>query len=220
MAGRPRTRAKKAAQEQAKKNGKPILTASGRLEPKHKYLADIYAEKYTTFNALRNAMIQNGIVEHRINPYDVIQRAIDDTATDYLLIRRAIEKDSHGDPEQLTDHPLFPYMERMREAMVRYSTFAMQYDIQKRQLKLSESRIAMLAVVLKTVLHNLGLNQEQIQAAPGMLIEAVMDAQPKENTHLRTTGQSQFDPHKASALAEILHNDAAIEIIDADEDNQ
>jgi len=188
-----------------------------RTAPKYQYLADIYAEKYTTFHALRNAMVQNGIVEHGINPYDCIQRAIDDVTTDYLLLRKAIDKDSHGDPDLLTDHPLFPYMEHMREAMVRYSTFAMQYDIQKRQLKLSETRVALLATALQTTLKTLGLNQDQIRQVPRLLIEQVKNNQSKVNTHIANFGETRFDEHKATALAEILHHDAEVEIIDLDD---
>jgi hypothetical protein len=166
MAGRPKTRAKREQQALAQKNGTPDLSQSGRMTPKYQYLADIYAEKYNTFQALRNAMIANGIVEHGINPYDVIQRAIDDTTTDYLLLRRAIDKDTNGDPEALVDHPLYPYMEHMREAMVRYATFATQYDIQKRQLKLSETRIALLSNTMRDVLTQMGVPHDQIRQIP------------------------------------------------------
>jgi hypothetical protein len=216
MPGRPKTRAKRLAAEQARKNGTPLLTASGRTTPKHEYLADIYAERYTTFDALRQAMVQNGIVEHGINPYEVIQRAIDDTTTDYLLVRRAIDKDTHGDPQKLVDHPLYEYMEHMREAMVRYSTFAMQYDIQKRQLRLSETRVALLATTLRTVLTDLGLTQDQIKQVPRLLIEAIQNEEPRQPNI--GAGQTKLDVNKATALAEILHHDSTVEILDADED--
>jgi hypothetical protein len=216
MPGRPKTRAKRLAAEQARKNGTPLLTASGRTTPKHEYLADIYAERYTTFDALRQAMVQNGIVEHGINPYEVIQRAIDDTTTDYLLLRRAIDKDTKGDPAKLVNHPLYEYMEHMREAMVRYSTFAMQYDIQKRQLRLSETRVALLATTLRTVLTDLGLTQDQIKQVPRLLIEAIQNEEPRQPNI--GAGQTKLDVNKATALAEILHHDSTVEILDADED--
>jgi hypothetical protein len=214
MAGRPKTRQRR--QELQERNQTRYQNQNTQA-PKHKYLADIYAEKYTTFDALRQAMIHNGIVEHGINPYEVIQRAIDDTTTDYLLLRRQIDRDSHGDPQKLVDHPLYDYMEHMREAMVRYSTFAMQYDIQKRQIKLSETRVAVLAVALKTTLTNLGLNPDQIKATPRLLIDAVKAQEPKANAHANHLGQQRFDENKATALAEILHHDAEIEIIDVEE---
>ena len=209
MAGRPRTRARREAQ----KKGRPGLAHSNRTAPKYQYLADIYAERYNTFDALRQAMVENGIVEHGINPYDVIQRAIDDTTTDYLLLRRQIDKDTHGDPEALVDHPLYDYMEHMREASVRYATFATQYDIQKRQLKLSETRVALLAHTLRTVGENLGLTNDQIKQIPTLLIEQVAKASPA--THVQ--GKQVLDQTKALALAEILHHDAEVEVIDVDE---
>jgi len=209
MAGRPKTRAKLAAA----RNGHPVLPSG----PKFKYLADIYAERYTTFDALRHAMLSNGIVEHGVNPYDCIQRAIDDVTTDYLLLRNRIDKDTRGDPELLIDHPLYDYMERMREAMVRYSTFAMQYDIQKRQLKLSETRVAVMAQALRITLTQLGFNHDQIRQAPRMLIEAIQAQEPKTNAHAPAAAPSKLDPQKAEALAEILANDTVVEVIDVEE---
>jgi hypothetical protein len=102
-------------------------------------------------------------------------------------------------------------MEHMREAMVRYSTFAMQYDIQKRQLKLSESRIALLAVTLRTVLEQLGLSHEQIKQAPKLLIAAIQAEETPNQPKL-----AHISPHKAEALAEIIAHDAEVTITDAD----
>jgi hypothetical protein len=171
-------------------------------------LAELYSEKYTTFDALRVAMVRNGIVEHRISAYDVIQRAIDDTFTDYALMRQRIERDSHGDILAAVEHPLYPYMEKAREAMVRYSTFAMQYDIQLRQLRLSEARVGILAATLRNVLQTLGLDHDQIQQVPKLLIEEMKG----EEKDIR---QSKLDEKKAEAIAEILANDSEVEILDA-----
>ena len=147
-------------------------------------------------------MVQSGIVDHGINPYDVIQRAIDDTSTDYLLLRRKIDRDTQGNPTKLVNHPLYDYMEHTRECMVRYSTMAMQYDIQKRQLKLTEARTALLSYALKEVLTNLNLPPDQIKRVPQLLIEQMARTTPT------------IDAHKATALAEILSNDATIIIED------
>lgn len=187
MAGRPKTR-----ERQRRANNRP----------KYPALAAIYAERYSSFDALRTAMVQSGIVDHGINPYEVIQRAIDDTTFDYLLIRKQIDKDTHGDPYKITAHPLYDHMEHIREATVRYSSMAMQYDIARRQLRLSESRIALLAHTLKEVLPKLGVTQEQIKQVPQLLIEQLHHQQPT------------LDETKATALAEILGNDAEIVIED------
>lgn len=164
-------------------------------------------------------MVQNGIVDHGINPYDCIQRAIDDTAGDYLLLRQRIDRDTHGDPTKLEDHPLYYFMEHVREAMVRYSTFAMQYDIQKRQLKLSETRVALLAHTLRNVLTTLGVDQDTIRQVPRMLIAQLQIEQQKtESTNpARNAQPSRLDPAKAEALAEILHNDAEVEVIEQEQ---
>jgi hypothetical protein len=158
-------------------------------------------------------MVHNGIVDHGINPYDVIQRAIDDTTTDYLLLRRTIDKETNGDPSLLVDHELYPYMEHMREAMVRYATFATQYDIQRRQLKLSEARVALLSHTLRDVLQDLGLTHEQIREVPRLLIAQLKSTEPKAGP---SVGPSKLDANKAEAIAEILHHDAEVSIMDAD----
>jgi|SRR5580765_825384 len=210
MAGRPKRKAY-LAQQAALKKGLPIPPAyhpNNHPRPTHEVLADIYSERYTTFDALRAAMVQNGIVEHGLNPYEVIQRAIDDTSMDYLLTRRKIDKDSKGDPNKLVDHDLYDHMVSMREAMVRYSTFAMQYDIQRRQIRLSETRIALLAATLRDILPKLGVEQQTIKQVPRLLVEYLSKNQPN------------MDPHKATALAEILHRDAEIVIEETDDEGQ
>lgn len=176
-------------------------------DPDNPTLAAIYAEEYSTFDALRSAMIRGGVVEHRVPAFDVIQRAIDDTFTDYALLRQRIERDSGGNIEEAIDHPLYPTMERTREAMVRYSTFALQYDIQRRQLALSEARVGILAATLRNVLTGLGLNHDQIQQVPKLLIKELTQ-------HPQGPRQSKLDEVKAEAIAEILANDSKVTITD------
>jgi hypothetical protein len=96
--------------------------------------------------------------------------------------------------------------------MVRYSTFAMQYDIQLRQVKLSEARIGILGATLRTVLQNMGMPHDQISKVPQLLIEQITAREP---AGLRA---SKIDAQKARAIAEILHNDTEVTIeLDDDE---
>lgn len=168
--------------------------------PTYPALAAIYAEKWNTFDAMRAAMVQGGIVEHGISPYDCIQRAIDDVTTDYLLLRRKIDKESNTIEEHI-EHPLNDHCEHLRECMVRYSTFAAQYDINNKNLKLSEARLALLSNGLKEVARSLKLTETQTQQLPSMLINIFAQTQ-------------RLDETKTTALAEILGNDAEIEIIE------
>lgn len=177
--------------------------------PTDEFQADIYAQRHTTFEALRTALVKNGIVEHGLNPYEVIQRAIDDTTTDYLLTRQRIERDAKGNIKKFANHPLYDHMVDMREAAVRYSTFATQYDIQKRQLKLSESRIALLAITLRTTLQNLGMNPDQIAKVPQLLINTLSQNEQTGNPAIPKPNHTQ-----ANAIAEIMHRDAIVEVID------
>lgn len=183
--------------------GRPKSRKRGReATVRYPELAAIYAEKWTSLDAMRTAMVQNGIVEHGISPYDCIQRAVDDTTTDYLLLKRHIEKDATT-VEAVLEHPLYDHMEHMRDCMVRYSTMAAQYDIQNRQLKIGESRIALLSATLREVLMTLGLPDETIKQIPAMLIQQI-------------SSRENITPKKADALAEILANDSEVEVIDAD----
>jgi hypothetical protein len=202
-----RRQARKARQD-AKRQQQPRINNRHQLTKEQQTLSELYAEDYTTFDALRKAMIRNGVVEHRVSAYDVIQRAIDDTVTDYMLMRQRIEKDSNGNIAEAIDHPLYPSMEKAREAMVRYSTFAMQYDIQLRQLKINEARVGILASTLRNVLVGLGLNHDQIQKVPQLLIEQLKSGE-------KNPRQTKLDAVKAEAIAEILANDSEVEILDA-----
>jgi hypothetical protein len=219
MAGSPIRRQRREAKAKAQANGY-VSTV-----PTYPELAAVYAQEYNSFAALRNAMIEHGIVEHRLNPYEVVQRAIDDTATDYLLLRRRIERDTGGNIKRFVDHPLYDHMVSTREAMVRYATFAMQYDIARRQIQLSESRIALLADTLRTVLTSLGMNKDQIAQVPKLLIAAVTERQEQIDHNPSTQGGRQrIDKEKAMALAEIIsdNNEVVVEYTDtpeADDDN-
>lgn len=181
--------------------------------PTDEHAADIYAQRHTTFEALRTALVKNGIVEHGLNPYEVIQRAIDDTTTDYLLTRKRIESDTRGNIKKFANHELYDHMVEMREAAVRYSTFATQYDIQKRQLKLSESRIALLAVALRSTLTDLGINPDQINRIPKLLINTLQQHESTGNPAIPKPNHEQ-----ANAIAEIMHRDAIIEVEDLKDD--
>lgn len=152
-------------------------------------------------------MLRHGIVEHGINPLDALQRAIDDTTIDYLTLRRYIDQRSDNPEEQQT-HPLQDRVHYLREAMVRYSVFATQYRIQEAQQRISEARTALLATALKEVLTRLNLPPDTINQVPRLLIEQINQNQNYVN---------RLDENKAEALVEILHNDAHVEILEADD---
>jgi len=185
--------------------------ARRRVRPTDEALASLYANEYSTFEELRTALVQNGIVEHGLNPYEVIQRAIDDTVTDYLLLRSRIERDTRNDISKFVNHDLYEDMVRAREASVRYSTFAAQYDIQLRQLKITEARIALLAHALRHLLQGYGLNPDQINEIPKKLIEVISNQEKPAGNRLP---RPNFE--KATAIAEIMHRDADIVIEDVD----
>lgn len=179
--------------------------------PQYPELVAIYAEEWDSFDAMRAAMIRKGIIEHGISPYDAIQRAIDDVTTDYLLLQRHIRKEAENSKkfnkhQAYVEHPLYDHMLHLRECSVRYSTFAAQYQMEQRRAKLSETRIAVLANTLRTVLENMQLPQDTIRQIPRLLIEEL-----DKDRHAM-----QISAQKAEALAEILHNDSDVEFIDVD----
>jgi hypothetical protein len=161
---------------------------------------------------LRQTLIQRGLVEHRITPTEAIQRAIDDVTVDYLALRHYIDQ-RVDNPKEQQDHPLTDRLHYLREAMVRYSTFATQYRLAEQQQKVSEARTALLAFALKEVLTKLGLDEATIARAPKMLIETI--ASQANQTNGREHGRAtRLDENKAEALLEILHHDSEVVILD------
>jgi len=79
----------------------------------------------------------------------------------------------------------------------------MQYDIQKRQLKLSESRIALLAASLRVVLLNFDVPQDKIKEVPRMLIEAIKSETPWQGNPFGP----KLNDEKANAMAELISGD-------------
>lgn len=186
--------------------GRPKARRAKQLwgRPDYPELQAVYAEKWTSFDAMRTAMVQRGLVEHGLSPYEVIQRAIDDVTTDYLLLRQHIEREC-GTIEQAHEHKLYNHMEHLRECAVRYSTFATQYDIKNRMLQLSETRVALMAHLFREVGLAMGLDDDQIRRIPEAMIAAISSEQ-----------HGGLDEDKARALAEILANDSEVEIVDAE----
>lgn len=148
---------------------------------------------------LRRLMIRYGVVEHRISPYEALQRAIDDATLDYLAIRTLVDRESDS-PSDLVHHPLYREMCTARETMVRYSTYAIQYDIAAKQQKLTETRVALLAHALQITLRQMGIPEQAIKDAPSKLIDNLQKADPK------------LDSMKATAITEIMNEDATVTI--------
>lgn len=148
---------------------------------------------------LRRLMIQYGVVEHRISPYEALQRAIDDATLDYIALRKLVDRESDS-PSDIVNHELYDEMCSARETMVRYSTYAIQYDIAAKQQKLTETRVALLAHALQITLRTLNIPEDTIKQAPELLIANLNKADRK------------LDPLKAQAITEILNEDAEVTI--------
>lgn len=163
--------------------------------------------KERTLTSLRKEILRRGITESNLAPEEVLQRAIDDAATDYLLLRNTIRAELGDDPDNVEgffNHPLFDVAERMKAQMAQLSTFAMQYKVQERSMRLSESRTALLAFTLQRTLEQLGVEHETIIRVPGLLLKNLQNSEhaPK------------IDLAKAEALVEILGNHSEVVIED------
>ena len=86
-----------------------------------------------------------------------------------MALRHYIDQRSDS-PKEQQDHPLTDRLHYLREAMVRYSTFATQYKLAEQQQKVSEARTALLAYSLKEVLSKLGVDDQTVAQVPRMLI--------------------------------------------------
>lgn len=190
-----------AAQPQTRKQLKRIKADLNYID--QAYTRNNVGKIFTTNDELRRIIIKYGLVEHRISPYEALQRAIDDATIDYMIIRKKVDRESNG-PSDIFDHPNYDQMLQARETMVRYATYAIQYDIISRQQKITETRVALLGHALQATLQELGVDYDKIQKAPSMLIDKLGQADRK------------LDTKKAEALVEILHNDAEVEIKDQD----
>lgn len=193
-------------------------TAKGLMSklPTHPDLLRKYKQDdWNLLENLRQTLIRRGLVEHRISPTEAIQRAIDDVTIDYLALRHYIDQRT-DDPNEQQSHPLIDRLHYLREAMVRYSTFATQYKLAEQQQKVSEARTALLAYSLKEVLSKLGIDDETVAQVPKLLIAHLSE---QANEGARGEGRSksaQLDPNKAEALVEILHNDSEVVILEED----
>jgi len=163
-----------------------------------------------TIKRLRAQLVSNGVVELNIDPTDALQRAIDDVTTDYMLIRQQIHAELADDPDRLDEffeHELYPEAVRLRQQMSQYATYAIQYKLAERHIRLSETRTALLACTLQTTLEELGIDYDTIKRVPGLLMKNLMDSE-----HAPV-----IDVVKAEAMAEILINGAEVEILDPDD---
>lgn len=204
----------------------PIAPSSGRVTgtskgltsklPTHPDLLKKYqSDDWDLLENLRQTLIRRGLVEHRISPTEAIQRAIDDVTLDYLALRHYIDQ-RVDDPSEQQSHPLIDRLHYLREAMVRYSTFATQYKLAEQQQKVSEARTALLAYSLKEVLSKLGIDDETVSQVPRLLIEHLASQANNGERGNPLSKTSQLDENKASALVEILHNDAEVVILEED----
>lgn len=163
----------------------------------------------TTIKRLRQQLVAHGVVELNIDPTDALSRAIDDCTTDYLLIRQQISAELADDPDRLDEffeHELYPEAVRLRQQMSQYATYAIQYKLAERHIRLSETRTALLAYALQTTLEEIGLDYDTIKRVPGLLMKNLMDSEHAPN----------IDIVKAEAMAEIMINGAEVDIVDVE----
>jgi hypothetical protein len=184
--------------------------------PTHPDLLQKYkSDDWDLLENLRQTLIRRGLVEHRISPTEAIQRAIDDVTLDYLALRHYIDQRVDS-PKEQQDHPLTDRLHYLREAMVRYSTFATQYKLAEQQQKVSEARTALLAYSLKEVLSKLGIDDETVAQVPRLLIAHLAQQANNGERGNPLSKTAQLDETKAEALVEILHNDSEVVILEED----
>lgn len=122
-----------------------------------------------TMREKRADLAKRGLVEHGLNCFDVLQRAVDDTATDYMMLQEVLNE--LGSPwEAAAEKPImYQMMVDLRAEMTKYSALAIQHNLAARQAQLSEVKVALLGRVLKTALQELGVTEDQIKKIPAIL---------------------------------------------------
>lgn len=131
--------------------------------------AQMSQEIESTVKEKREELARKGLVDIDLNPVDVIQRAIDDTAGDYAIMR-AIMDEYETPQEAFRKRPfLAEYSASLRSEMTKYATLALNYNLAERQVRLREVEVAILGRLLKHTLEEIGVPAETIRQLPKAL---------------------------------------------------
>ena len=147
--------------------------------------------KYAELKAMRDRWVQEGLVQHGIEPYKALQRVIDDSVFRYL------EECERNDQIRAAGGLVSDRRERgLGREMASYAQMAMQYNLEDRRVSADERRTALLAVLVQVVAARLGIAPDQIKKVPG-LMRGVMD-------ELQATPEAEHDAFVRRELGQLM----------------
>jgi hypothetical protein len=184
---REQARAAKAAPKTRAKSALQVAQAKERADVKAATKAD-RAARLEEMKEIRTRAVQAGLVEHGLDPIQVLQRLIDDAFIQYLLAQQDLDG-------FLADHPNVtdnldtgsPYVKEARrlENRVRayrresayFSGLSVQYNLQERQTQVAEARIALFMQAMQQALRHpdIDLPPDKYKLLPGIMQKALQD---------------------------------------------
>lgn len=199
--GQPKPRKWKVARDAARQQAqKPKVKAPSRLQVAQATERDKLRklgkaerlERYRQIQDLRTRAVQAGLIEHGLDPIQVLQRLIDDGFIDYMLARQ--EYDSFvasNETEQIKnlEHPLLKETRRLERRMLAYrreaaylSGLSVQYNLQDRQTRVAEARIQLFMQALQQTLRHpdINLSPDKVKLIPRIMKEKLMNLRADE----------------------------------------
>lgn len=131
---------------------------------------------------LRTRAVQAGLVEHGINPINVLQRLIDDAFMQYMLAQQDYDNYTVDHPElgKIIDarNPKLAELRRLenrvrayRREAAYFSGLSVQYNLQERQTQVAEARIQLFMHALQQTLRHpdIDLTPDKVKLIPGIM---------------------------------------------------
>jgi hypothetical protein len=161
----PKVRARKSAD--MKRSLDPSNFAPGSRKHQH-------ATKLIALRNLRHQAVKNGLVEHGLQPTQVLQRLIDDAFIDYH-----IEQQQQQDLRAAGKHTAGAKLRALRREAAYFASLALQYSISDRQTRILEAQTQLVATLLQQTLRHPDINlpESKIRKIPAIMEQAAQNLQ-------------------------------------------
>lgn len=144
---------------------------------------------------LRTRAVQAGLVEHGINPINVLQRLIDDAFMQYVMAQQDYDNWIADHPELDnkidTRNPKLVELRRLenrvrayRREAAYFSGLSVQYNLQERQTQVAEARIQLFMHALQQTLRHpdIDLTPDKVKLIPGIMKQKINDLRDSKGT--------------------------------------
>lgn len=143
-------------------------------------------QRLAELNELRTRAVQAGLVEHGMDPIHVLQRLIDDAFINYLMAQQDYDNFLVANPNLGIDtrNPKLSELRRLenrvrayRREAAYFSGLSVQYNLQDRQVRVAEARIALFLQALQHTLRHpdIDLTPDKVKLVPGIMKQKLLD---------------------------------------------